>query len=137
MTRPPSSVRMAGRWVNANVNELVSMRIPFGASGTDGASRMFQRYWFTGHENDSIESRPPLGTVASAIGIPRAARGRYSGSVMSATVASRAAMSASASTKRLRPCSPAPIETRRPVMVSSATTGQAVVEPRGVMVPRS
>ena len=43
----------------------------------------------------------------------------------------------SASTKRLRPCSPAPIDTRRPAMVASTTTGHAVVEPSGVMVPRS
>ncbi len=46
-------------------------------------------------------------------------------------------MSASASTQRLRPCSPAPIDTRRPGIVASTTTGHAVVEPSGVMVPRS
>jgi hypothetical protein len=75
--------------------------------------------------------RPPRGAR-------RADPGRvYSGSLMSATVASSARTSASASTKRLRPCSPAPIDTRRPGIVASTMTGQARVDPSGVMVPRS
>jgi len=56
---------------------------------------------------------------------------------MSATVAPRPSISESACIKALNPCSPAPNETRFPTMDASAKTGQAVVEPRGVMVPRS
>ena len=56
---------------------------------------------------------------------------------MSATVAPKPRMSSSASTQALSPCSPAPIAMRLPTIRSSAKTGQAVVLPSGVMVPRS
>jgi hypothetical protein len=58
-------------------------------------------------------------------------------SVTSATVAPRAATAASASTVTATPWAPAPRLTRRPATVASATTGQAVVDPNGVIVPRS
>ena len=47
---------------------------------------------------------------------------------MSATSALRATSAASASTVAATPCAPAPSDTLRPVMLTSAMTGQAVVE---------
>jgi len=41
------------------------------------------------------------------------------------------------STVRATPCAPPPIEIALPATVWSATTGQARLEPKGVMVPRS
>ena len=50
------------------------------------------------------------------------------GSVMSATSAPRAASAACASTVAATPCAPAPNDTVRPVIVSSAITGHAVLD---------
>ena len=69
--------------------------------------------------------------------IPARGQRGASGSLRSATTAARAASSSSASTNSEQPCSPAPIDTRRPTMPASAYTGHAVVDPSGVMVPRS
>lgn len=57
----------------------------------------------------------------------------------SATVAPNHASAARASTVTATPCAPAPNEITRPASSSeaSATTGQAVVDPKGVIVPRS
>src|SRR5699024_12621168 len=61
-------------------------------------------------------------------------------SVISATWAMRCASAASALTVAATPCSPAPremVRSRSPLSEASAMTGHAVVEPKGVMVPRS
>ena len=63
--------------------------------------------------------------------------GQPSGSVTSASRASSARTTSLPATVTASPCSPAPREMVRPATVSSATTGQARVEPNGVMVPRS
>ncbi len=57
--------------------------------------------------------------------------------VTSTTVAHRAATRASASTRTWVCGAPEPRATVRPSMDASATTGQAWLEPRGVIVPRS
>lgn len=55
----------------------------------------------------------------------------------SATWAPNAPSAASASTVMPTPWAPPPREMRRPTMPASAITGHAVVEPKGVIVPRS
>ena len=52
------------------------------------------------------------------------------------TTPARRSMSSAASVTDV-PCAPAPIETVRPGTVASATTGHAVLDPNGVIVPRS
>jgi hypothetical protein len=58
-------------------------------------------------------------------------------SVTSADRACRVAINADPSTVNATPWAPPPIETVRPATRSSAITGHEVVEPNGVMVPRS
>ena len=48
-----------------------------------------------------------------------------------------ASTTSSAATVAATPCAPAPSDTVRPVIVASATTGHAVLDPKGVIVPRS
>ena len=79
---------------------------------------------------------PVAGRVTPQSAAP-ADRGQDSGSVTSATVASSALMRSSAAAATATPCSPAPSVIWRPRIRSSATTGQALVDPSGVMVPRS
>ena len=108
-----------------------------------------------GHDHDpgAVELRPveARGAAGRRGGLPllddahryalgpslMAARPQLLGSVTSATCASRARTTSSAWAVAATPWAPAPIEMRRPATVASATTGSAVVEPNGVMVPRS
>ena len=73
------------------------------------------------------------GTGTTAAGRNNAGRDQ---SLMSATVASSTRMTSSPPRVTATPWAPAPRLTRRPATVTSAITGQAVVAPNGVIVPR-
>ncbi len=89
-----------------------------------------------------IADKPPQRASfrAASGGLSAISRGTgrgQAGSVTSATSAPSARTTSSAATVAATPCAPAPSDTVRPVIVASATTGHAVVDPNGVIVPRS
>ncbi len=101
------------------------------------APKIGHRTWVERNKSRGVARAGPVGGwwVGGWMGLD--AQVGLVASVMSATVAPRAARAASASTVMPTPWAPAPRETRRPVTDLSETTGQGVLDPNGVIVPRS
>lgn len=92
------------------------------------ASPAGSRATTTSHRSSSRHSSTEVAPPAQSAAL---------GSVTSTTSAASARTRSSAASVAPTPCSPAPIEIVRPATVASAMTGHAVVDPNGVIVPRS